>query len=99
MNLSHIFSPKAYNEYELAVIWYAERSISAAERFIAEINTKIGLICASPATYRTTYKNFKESSLNKFPYSIVFSIDEKAGLVIIHAIYHHKRNPVRKYKR
>jgi plasmid stabilization system protein ParE len=55
-------------------------------------------ICDDPLRYRSTYKKLRETSLKKYPYSIVYFVDEKEQLVVIASVYHHKRDPRRKYK-
>lgn len=94
-----VYSPVALIEYKDAVVWYKERSITAAEKFVKEIKEKINLICDSPFRYPETFKHFRESSLKKYPYSIVYFIEDSKRLVIITSVFHQKRNPERKYKK
>lgn len=86
-------------EYKEAISWYFERSEIAADNFIKEIKEKIELICADPVRYRNTYKKLRETSLKKYPYSIVYLIDEEKQLIVISSLYHQKRSPRRKYKK
>jgi mRNA-degrading endonuclease RelE of RelBE toxin-antitoxin system len=58
---------------------------------------KLKRICSAPTLYKITYKKYREASLKKFPYSLVYLINEKAKTILITSIYHHKRNPRRKY--
>jgi len=95
----HYFDPIATSEYKDAVEWYGERSISSMENFINSVEKKIEALCKTPTLYKVTYKNHREVSLKKFPYSIVFIIDKKSKLIAITSIYHHKRNPRRKYNK
>lgn len=92
-----IYSPVALIEYKDAVIWYKQRSTKAAENFIIEIKQKINGICKTPYRYHITYKHFRETSLRKYPYSIVYFIDESKKVVIVTSVFHHKRNPRKKY--
>lgn len=73
----HVYAPAALQEYKEAVGWYRERSEKAAENFIKEVDEKIAVICKDPLRYRNTYKEFRETSLKKYPYSIVYLLDEQ----------------------
>ncbi len=97
MSYKHTFDPIALLEYHDAVAWYGEKSLAAMDNFIAAVNVKIRMICAAPRLYRNVYKNSREVSLKKFPYSVVFFINEATKTIIITSVYHHKRNPKRKY--
>src|SRR4051812_38519412 len=97
MSYKYIYDPIALSEYHETITWYGERSLSAVDNFIAEVNEKIKKICAAPSLYKSVYKNSREVSLKKFPYSIVYYINAATKTIIIISIYHHKRNPKRKY--
>lgn len=92
-----IYQPIALEEFNDAVLWYGERSEAAARQFIIEVKEKLDSICKNPYSFRNTYLNFRETSLKKYPFYIVYFLDEKENKVIITSIYHHKRNPKNKY--
>lgn len=93
------YQSRAIKEYEDAAKWYKERSVQAAENFKDDINKKIDILRLNPIRYRNTYKEFREARLDKFPYNIVFLIDDVKLMIIIFSIYHHKRNPKRKFNK
>jgi plasmid stabilization system protein ParE len=99
MTYKYIFDPAAIDELEESLIWYGERSIKLADDFNEAVKNKIDDICRSPRQYRSSYKKYRETSLNKFPFSIVYLVNEEQGTIVITSIYHHKRNPKRKYKK
>ncbi len=99
MNYKHIYAPVAFSEYKEAVEWYDERSKTAAENFVRDVKEKIESICLNPLRHRNTYKYFRETSLKKYPFCIVYFVDENKKIVVITSVYHHKRNPKRKYKK
>jgi plasmid stabilization system protein ParE len=76
-----------------------ERSEAAAKNLITEFKSRIEAICDNPLRYRNTYKNFRETSLKKYPYYIVYFVDESTNTVIITSLYHQKRNPKKKYRK
>ncbi len=99
MSYKYIYEPVALSDYKEAISWYQQRSETAAENFIRSVKEIIEAIRAEPDRYRNTYKNFRETSLKKYPYSIVYFIDENSMTVVITSIYHHKRNPKKKYRK
>ena len=99
MKYNYIYEPVALKEYKEAVEWYEERSETAAINFVNEVNEKIKSICTFPLRYRNTYKYFRETYLKKYPFYIVYFVDESKNIVVISSIYHHKRNPKKKYEK
>ncbi len=82
-------------EYEVALAWYLERSVLAAENFVEEVDHIIELICQTPYRWRNEYDDYRELGLKKYPYSIVYTIEEENKVVVVSSIYHHSRSPVR----
>lgn len=99
MNYVIAYQQRAIAEYETAAAWYKERSIQAAENFEIAINKKIDILRVNALRYRKTYKEFREIQLDKYPFNIIYLVDEIKMRVIISSIYHHKRNPKKKYRR
>ncbi len=99
MKFRHIILDSAQNEYESSLDWYLKRSFSAGEQFIELVEYTIELICNHPYRWRNEYKGFYELSMKKYPFSIIYTIDDKQELITIVSIYHHSRNPRKKYKK
>lgn len=97
MVYSYLISPVAADEYEEAFTWYEERSIIAADSFIIAVQNAINAACSDPYRYRNTYKNLREITLKKYPFNLVYYIDDEHQTIVIISIYHHKRNPAGKY--
>ncbi|MBD0367999.1 MAG: type II toxin-antitoxin system RelE/ParE family toxin [Flavisolibacter sp.] len=76
-----------------------ERSKQASENFEAAVDERINLLRSQPDRYKKSYKQFHEVDLKKFPYSILYLINEKEKQVVISSIYHHRRNPEKKYRK
>ena len=95
---SYIFQKKSQVEYEDSIIWYSKRSIVSAENFVQEIDIALLKICQSPKIWKNEYAHFYEFYLRKFLFTIVYSIDELKKLIIIHSVFHQKRNPKKKIK-
>ena len=90
---------KAAIEYEEAFIWYKGQSIIAADKLVIAFAEAIKLICKNPQQFRNPYKDFRELSLKKFPYKIIYIIEEPAKCVIIISLFHHKRHPLKKFRK
>lgn len=99
MKYRYFYDPVALAEYSDAVSWYKHRSLLAAENFVKEITEKIAIICDDPFRFRNRYNVFRETSLKKYPYTIVYFIDEKKKKIIITSVFHNKRNPDTKYRK
>ncbi len=94
-----IYEPRAIQEYEEAILWYVERSELASMNFIASVNEKLKEICTNPTRYRNTKKYLRETFLKKYPYSIIYFIDEEVKTIVITSLFHSSRNPRLKYSR
>jgi plasmid stabilization system protein ParE len=99
MSYQHIYTPVALVEYKDAVSWYDVRSKKASENFVITVREKIKSICENPSRYKNVYKYYRETSLKKYPYYIIYFVDENKQTVIISSVYHHKRNPKKKYQK
>jgi plasmid stabilization system protein ParE len=63
------------------------------------VKKRLRLICEKPQQYRNTYKNFRETLMKKYPFYIIYFIDEGDNAVIIVSIFHHRPNPTNKYRK
>lgn len=93
------FRKRAAKEYLEAIIWYKERNLSAAEKFVQLVNEAFLKIEAEPESYGNRYKNFHEFKLRKYPYTIVYFIDKTNNILVITTVFHNKRNPDKKFGR
>lgn len=59
----------------------------------------IELICNYLTSWRNKYKDFYELGTKKYPYTIIYKIDNQNELIIVYSIFHHKRNPLKKYNK
>ncbi len=95
----YLFLEAAQKDYESSVVWYSDRSLMSANRFVSSLDSTLIQICEDPFRWRNEHKNFYEVGLRKFPFSIVYKINEAENLIIVVSIFHHKRNPGKKYRR
>jgi plasmid stabilization system protein ParE len=99
MPYKYVFDSVAAEEYEAAFLWYQNQSEISGDRLIIEVQEAIDKICDDPYRYRNNYKSIRETALKKFPYSIAYLIDEAKKQIVIISLFHHRRNPRKKYRK
>ena len=99
MSYGHMLHEAAQEDYEQAIQWYMERSLQAAENFVDAVDVTLQMICDHPTRWRNEYKHYYELGVKKYPYTIIYAIEPSRQLVIVSAIYHHKRNPSKRYRK
>ena len=90
---------RAAKEYIEAIAWYKEKSVLAAENFVKEVNEAFAKIEGKPLHFKNIYKQFYEIKLRKYPYSIIYFMDEEKNSIVITTVFHYKRNPKKKFGR
>lgn len=98
MKYTIYYMERALQEYEAAVGWYILQSEQAAINFETEFNRSLSLLKDIPGSFRRSYKRFHEISLKKYPFNIVYTVNESKRMVTIISVFHHKRNPKKKFK-
>ncbi len=89
-NLS--FHVSALCEYQQAILWYQERSIVAARRFVAEVDAVLESIITQPDRFAFYEAPFREASLRRFPFHVIYRM-ERCGSVLVVAVAHASREP------
>lgn len=92
------FRRRATKEYLNAISWYNDKSEKAALNFVSIVEKTLDAIQKQPNLFRVVYKNFHQAKTKKYPFNIVYFIDEKNESIIITTIFHEKRNPSKKFK-
>jgi plasmid stabilization system protein ParE len=85
------FHPEAQAEYSAAVRWYEEHSPRAAIRFEKEVERVLDLIVAGPDIFPKYDAENRFAIVNRFPYSVVYQVHERAVYVV--AVAHASRLP------
>lgn len=97
MILSLILKEEARQDILGAVEWYDQRQSGIGGKFITAIEETLNRILKHPESGRKIYKSFRQTSLKKFPYVIVYEIDHAS--LIIYAVFHTSQNPKKKLRR
>lgn len=83
--------PAAQLELDEAVQWYEAQSPGLGERFLVEAVHAFGLIQQFPAAWHPLSANTRRCRLKRFPYGVIYAIENNNILVI--ALAHLHREP------
>jgi plasmid stabilization system protein ParE len=83
--------PEAVEEAEAAIIWYANRSKRAAQRFVGELEAAIAAITESPDRWPEFDCGTRRVILRCFPYLVIYRV--QPDRVEILAVAHGRRRP------
>ena len=89
----------ALKELEEASDWYEERAVGLGVLFVEIIYKAFDLIALTPGAYPQKKSNYREFTVNKFPYLVVYELADKEGAIYILHIFHTSRNPKLKYRK
>jgi len=82
---------EALQEAEGAARWYAERSVTAAAAFSAEIDAAESAIARLPDAWPPFDHGTRRYLLQRFPFSVVYRVEEHRILIV--AVAHARRRP------
>jgi hypothetical protein len=72
-------------------LYYEEQEFSLGEALLDEFESALIKIHVNPEGYEKKYKNFRQAMLNRFPYLVLFEIDEKH--IVIYRFINARRHP------
>jgi toxin ParE1/3/4 len=82
---------EAQSEFFEAVEWYSERSLTAAEQFIAEFRAAGDRACETPELYGEIMDDIRLVRLHRYPWGLVYRIEGEQIHVL--AVMHLHREP------
>ncbi|MEX0794626.1 MAG: type II toxin-antitoxin system RelE/ParE family toxin [Pirellulaceae bacterium] len=86
------YHPGAETDQVATLDWYSSQSIEAAWRLLEDLERATDTIEADPERFPQVGLGCRVYNLQKFPVSIIFSIEPNSQLLIV-AIAHAKREP------
>ena len=86
---ANIDTIEAYEYYEF-------RQVNLGERFLLELDNCCNSIVLNYSTYKNVHTIYRQAKIKKFPYVILYSVDDWA--IIMTAIFNTSRNPDKKFK-
>src|SRR5882757_3940656 len=99
MAYSFIINDEAIEELTEAFLWYEEQQLGLGKEFRTKVNEKLNKVCNNPLHNRISNKKFHEALTDKFPFLIVYFVDDKNELIVVTAIFHTSRDPKSKFKK
>jgi toxin ParE1/3/4 len=92
-----IISKKAENQTEEVFFHYNLISDKVADNFLIQLYNCINSIHKNPTIFQVFKKHFRQVPLKKYPYVVVYSIENKNVIVIL-SVFHTSRNPNKKFR-
>lgn len=99
MPYSLLFFDEVLNDVEQAKEWYKTQRQGLEEEFALAVELAIQQLLKEPFAHAVRYRNVRIAHPKRFPYNIHFYIDESNLTVVITAIVHSKRDPLRFFNR
>lgn len=90
------FTDKSIRDIRKAKAWYENQKKGLGRKFADAIFKDVEEILSAPLAYPNKYKYTREKVVKKFPYLIIYSVEENV-IFILH-VFACKRNPKKKYK-
>lgn len=85
------FLTLAETEVDDAVFWYQKHSEDESLNFLAELNRAFLLISTHPQVAPQIRPGIHSLSLRRFPYSLIYGLDN--NLIVVIAVAHQRRKP------
>lgn len=86
------FVKEAELELRESVAWYESKMNGLGFRFMDEIDSTIERIKLNPAMYLIVFEKIRRIQVNKFPYSIFYTIE--FDILVILRVFHNNRKPI-----
>lgn len=96
MNYTLEIKEEAADEISDAFTWYEDRKEGLGSEFVGSLEKYLARITKKPLLYPKSSKEERVAVMKRFPYKIVYGIEEKS--VVIYAVFHTSRNPKGLYK-
>ncbi len=78
-----------------AMDWYNQESPGLGMELMQEFFGRLKDLRENPQRFSIVFKPYRRLLLKRFPYKIVFAIDEKRKRVLVAVLWHVKRDPER----
>lgn len=89
MNYQLVFQTEAIIDIQEAYIWYEEQKDGLGDEFLEELEIGQHKISNHPQYYAGVNNRFRRLKINRFPYIVVYEIEENCIIVI--AVRHTKK--------
>lgn len=90
---SCLLEDDAIKDIEESFYFYEDKQRGLGVRFKDEVKEDLEIIQKYPLSFSILFKNARKKSLDKFPFQIIYTVDEEKYEIAVIAIWHLKRNP------
>ena len=87
------FTQAARSELIDAQDWYEREAHGLGRRFLRAVDQVAERISANPLQFSVVYKNVRRALLRRFPYSLLYIIEDDTNTVLVIACFHASRDP------
>jgi toxin ParE1/3/4 len=91
-----VFTDKSLSDIREAKVWYNKQQKDLGEKFADTVFKCAVEIQLAPLGYPNKYKYTREKYIKKFPYLIIYSVEE--NVIFILRVFSCKKNPKKKYR-
>ena len=96
MKYQLVFTDVSINDITKAKTWYEKQQTGLGKKFTDIVFKSAREIQLAPLAYPNKYKYTREKYIKKFPYLIIYSIEE--DIIFILRVFNCKKNPDKKYR-
>jgi len=94
-----MYTVKLLTEAEIEITeackWYEKKQRGLGKAFLNEIDHYLSLIAKEPLLFPIRFsEKYRFAVLKKFPYLIVFRIEDDKDLIYVNSVFHTSRNPI-----
>jgi plasmid stabilization system protein ParE len=93
------FLKAAQEELDKAVEWYNQKSPGLGARFLTQVNVSLRRIACHPYLCAKIKDDIRRCLVNRFPYGLIYGVDEDKEVIVIIAVAHLHRKPGYWHKR
>jgi hypothetical protein len=93
MSYRLIIDPAAILDIKDSIQWYNEQKSDLGRRFYNMLKQTMARIKKSPESFQIRYKNLRMAPVGKFPFMILFQINQTKKHIAVVAVLHTSRNP------
>jgi toxin ParE2 len=85
----------AETDLEEAFDYYEARSSGLGEQFLFEFRTAVDRMLQFPRAWQPLDTIFRRCRLHRFPYGVIYRVDDDAREIVVVAVHHLSRRPDR----
>lgn len=88
-----VFHPEAQKEAQKATEHYTDINKQLGKEFRIELKRAVSRIVKTPSAWHAIKNDYRRCILNRFPFGLIYRVDEVNNECQIFAVMHFKRKP------